>query len=142
MAGARAIAGARAEALAAEFLAAQGITILERNFRRRCGELDLVARDGDTLVFVEVRLRTRADFGGAAASITAKKRARIAAAAGLYLARLRRTPPCRFDAVLLDAIDPDAHRMAEGHDERMSAAGPRRGCSLSEGRRAAPRVHQ
>jgi putative endonuclease len=106
MAGARAIAGARAEALAAEFLAAQGITILERNFRRRCGELDLVARDGDTLVFVEVRLRTRADFGGAAASITAKKRARIAAAAGLYLARLRRTPPCRFDAVLLDAIDP------------------------------------
>ena len=106
MAGARAVAGKQAEALAAEFLAAQGITILERNFRRRCGELDLIARDGDTLVFVEVRLRTRGDFGGAAASITAKKRARIAAAAGLYLARLRRTPPCRFDAVLLDAIDP------------------------------------
>jgi putative endonuclease len=53
-----------------------------------------------------VRLRTRSDFGGAAASITAKKRARMAAAAGLYLARLRRPPPCRFDAVLLDAIDP------------------------------------
>ena len=107
MAVTRAVAGERAEALAAEFLAAQGMTILERNFRRRCGEIDLVARDGDTLVFVEVRLRTRGDFGGAAASITAKKRARIAAAAGLYLARLRRTPPCRFDAVLLDAIDPD-----------------------------------
>ena len=106
MAGARAVAGERAEALAAEFLAARGLTILERNFRRRCGELDLIARDGDTLVFVEVRLRTRGDFGGAAASITAKKRARIAAAAGLYLARLSRTPPCRFDAVLLDAIDP------------------------------------
>jgi len=105
MGSARATAGARAEALAAEFLAAQGITILERNFRRRCGEVDLVARDGDTLVFVEVRLRTRADFGGAAASITAKKRSRIAAA-GLYLARLGRSPPCRFDAVLLDAIDP------------------------------------
>ena len=106
MAGARAIAGERAESLAAEFLAAQGIAIVERNFRRRCGEIDLIARDGDTLVFVEVRLRTRGDFGGAAASITAKKRARIAAAAGLYLARLPRTPPCRFDAVLLDAIDP------------------------------------
>ena len=106
MAAPRAVAGEKAEALAAEFLAAQGITILERNFRRRCGELDLVARDRDTLVFVEVRLRTRGDFGGAAASITAKKRARMAAAAGLYLARLRRTPPCRFDAVLLDAIDP------------------------------------
>jgi putative endonuclease len=106
MPAARAIAGERAEALAADFLVAQGITILARNFRRRCGELDLVAQDGDTLVFVEVRLRTRSDFGGAAASITAKKRARMAAAAGLYLARLRRTPPCRFDAVLLDAIDP------------------------------------
>jgi len=105
MADARAVAGARAEALAAEFLAARGVTIVERNFRRRCGELDLVARDGDTLVFVEVRLRTRRDFGGAAASITAAKRSRMAAAAGLYLARLRHTPPCRFDAVLLDALD-------------------------------------
>ena len=105
MVAARAIAGAQAEALAAEFLAARGIRVIERNFRRRCGELDLVAQDGDTLVFVEVRLRTRSDFGGAAASITAKKRARMTAAAGLYLARLRSTPPSRFDAVLLDAID-------------------------------------
>ena len=102
---ARAIAGEKAEALAAEFLAARGMTIVERNFRRRCGELDLIARDGDTLVFVEARLRTRSDFGGAAASITARKRSRMTAAAGLYLARLARTPPCRFDAVLLDAID-------------------------------------
>src|SRR5512141_2069475 len=103
----RAAAGAAAEALAARFLAQRGLTIVERNWRRRCGELDLVARDGDTLVFVEVRLRTRRDFGGAAASITAAKRARMAAAAGLYLARLPRTPPCRFDAVLLDALDPE-----------------------------------
>ena len=101
----RAVAGAKAEALAADFLAARGMTILERNFRRRCGELDLIAQDGDTLVFVEVRLRTRSDFGGAAASITARKRSRMSAAAGLYLARLRGSPPCRFDAVLLDAID-------------------------------------
>ena len=100
-------AGAAAEALAARFLAAHGLTIVERNWRRRCGELDLVARDGDTLVFVEVRLRRRSDFGGAAASITAAKRARLTAAAGLYLARLARTPPCRFDAVLLDALEPE-----------------------------------
>jgi len=106
MAGARGDAGGRAETLAAEFLAARGVAIVERNFRRRCGEIDLIARDGDVLVFVEVRLRTRRDFGGAAASITAAKRARMAAAAGLYLARLRRTPPCRFDALLLDALDP------------------------------------
>jgi putative endonuclease len=103
---ARGRAGNEAEALAAEFLARRGLTIVARNWRRRCGELDLVARDGDTLVFVEVRLRRRTDYGGAAASITAAKRARLIAAAGHYLARLPRTPPCRFDAVLLDALDP------------------------------------
>ena len=102
----RAAAGAAAEALAARFLAQRGLTIVERNWRRRCGEIDLIARDGETLVFVEVRLRRGGDFGGAAASITAAKRARIVAAAGLYLARLPRTPPCRFDAILLDALDP------------------------------------
>lgn len=106
MSSARGAAGAQAEALAADFLARRGLAIVERNWRRRCGELDLIARDGDTLVFVEVRLRTRGDFGGAAASITAAKRARMVAAAGHYLAGLGRTPPCRFDAVLLDALDP------------------------------------
>ena len=106
MTGARSVAGAHAEDLAAAFLVARGLALVERNFRCRLGELDLIARDGKTLVFVEVRLRTRHDFGGAAASITAAKRARIAAAAGLYLARLPHPPPCRFDAVLLDALDP------------------------------------
>jgi putative endonuclease len=105
-AAARAAAGTAAEDLAARYLAGQGLAIVERNWRRRCGELDLVARDGDTLVFVEVRLRRGGAFGGAAASITAAKRARIVAAAQLYLARLPRTPRCRFDAVLLDALDP------------------------------------
>jgi putative endonuclease len=105
MAVARAEVGARAEALAADFLIGRGLVLLERNFRCRRGEIDLIARDGETLVFVEVRLRTRRDFGGAAASITAAKRARLAAAALFYLGRLPRTPPCRFDAVLLDAID-------------------------------------
>jgi putative endonuclease len=57
------------------------------------------------LVFVEVRLRRRDDFGGAAASITATKRARMIAAASLYLAGLPRTPPCRFDAIVMDALD-------------------------------------
>jgi putative endonuclease len=101
----RGVDGARAEELAAAFLIARGLAVVERNFRRRCGELDLVARDGETLVFVEVRLRRRGDFGGAAASITAAKRARIVAAAELYLAGLAQTPPCRFDAILLDALD-------------------------------------
>ena len=102
----RAVAGAQAEALAADFLAARGVRIIERNFRRRCGELDLIARDGDTLVFVEVRLRTRSDFGGAAASITAAKQARMTLAARAYLARFPDPPPCRFDAILLDGPEP------------------------------------
>lgn len=101
----RAAAGALAEKLAADFLIARGLTILERNWRRRCGELDLIAQDREVLVFVEVRLRRRSDFGGAAASIGASKRSRMAAAAGLYLARLGHTPPCRFDALLLDRLD-------------------------------------
>ena len=99
--------GAQAEALAAEFLAARALAIVARHWRRRVGEIDLVARDGDVLVCVEVRLRRRSDDGGAAATITAAKRARRVAAANLYLSGLRRTPRCRFDAVLLDALDPE-----------------------------------
>ena len=97
--------GAQAEALAAQYLEARGLVILARNFRTRRGEIDLVARDGDTLVFVEVRYRSRSDFGGAAASVTARKQQRIVAAALAYLSRLRREPPCRFDAILLDRLD-------------------------------------
>ncbi|MBK9117763.1 MAG: YraN family protein [Betaproteobacteria bacterium] len=101
-----AAAGARAEALAADYLGRRGLAILARNFRTRRGEIDVVARDRGTLVFVEVRLRSGSAFGGAAASITPAKRARLLAAADAYLATLDRVPPCRFDAVLLDALDP------------------------------------
>jgi putative endonuclease len=99
-------AGARAEALAADFLAQRGLTIVARNFRTRRGEIDIVARDRDTLVFVEVRQRRSAAFGGAAASITAANRPRLIAAARAYLATLRREPACRFDAVLIDGVAP------------------------------------
>ncbi|MFI4953220.1 MAG: YraN family protein, partial [Burkholderiales bacterium] len=76
--------GAAAEALAAEFLQARGLAIIERNYRCRGGEIDLIARDGETLIFVEVRLRSSAAFGGAAASITAAKRKRLTFAAAHY----------------------------------------------------------
>jgi len=102
----RAVAGAHAEALAAEFLVAKGLTIVMRNFRTRRGEIDLIARDGATLVFVEVRLRRSQSFGGAGASITAAKGARLTAAARAYIATLGAEPPCRFDAVLFDGLDP------------------------------------
>jgi len=98
--------GARAEALAAEFLSQQGLTIVRRNFRTRFGEIDLIARDGRILVFVEVRMRRSGHYGGAIESITAAKRARLVAAASGYLAAIGREPPCRFDAILMQGLDP------------------------------------
>lgn len=75
---------------------------MARNYRCRMGEIDLILEDRGTLVFVEVRLRSNAGFGGAAASITARKQDRLIRAAQHYLQQLRVLPPCRFDAVLLD----------------------------------------
>jgi putative endonuclease len=95
--------GAAAERTAQRFLEARGLSLVQRNYRCRFGEIDLVMREGETLVFVEVRLRTHGGFGGAAASITAAKRARLLRAARHYLAGLQRAPQCRFDAVLLGA---------------------------------------
>jgi len=97
--------GMRAEDLCADLLQRTGLRILARNWRCRLGEIDLVAEEGTTLVFAEVRLRRDAHFGGAAESITAAKRARLLAAARLYLAG-RASVDCRFDVLLLDALEP------------------------------------
>jgi len=97
--------GAQAEEVAARFLAARGLAVVARNFRCRVGEIDLVAYDGNTLVFVEVRLRRPSRFGDAADSITTAKEHKLVAAAELYLARVAGTPRCRFDAILLDDLD-------------------------------------
>ena len=99
--------GAAAEQLATDYLVRQGLTVIERNFRVKGGEIDLICRDGKTTVFVEVRLRRRADFGGAAASITAAKQGRLILAARHWLSRHGETP-CRFDCVLLDELE-DGH---------------------------------
>lgn len=94
--------GVLAEQQAEQFLQQQGLKLVERNHRSRFGEIDLIMQDGSVLVFVEVRLRNRTDFGGAAASIDARKQQRIVRTAQLYLASLVSIPPCRFDAVLMD----------------------------------------
>jgi putative endonuclease len=106
---ARAEAGQAAEDRALRYLEAQGMRLLERNYRvargpsRHGGEIDLVLRDRDgTLVFVEVRARHGAAAGGAAASVGPAKQARLLYAARSYLARLDRVPPCRFDVVAID----------------------------------------
>ena len=103
----RAQIGRRAEDRAAAHLGAAGLVLLHRNYLCRLGELDLVARDGTTLVVAEVRLRASARFGGAAASITRAKQRRIVLATRHLLARypsLQRLP-VRFDALLVAAAD-------------------------------------
>ncbi|MFZ5555904.1 MAG: YraN family protein [Pseudomonadota bacterium] len=100
--------GEQAETQAAALLAARGLRLVQRNYRCRFGEIDLIMRDGKTLVFVEVRARTHRGYGGAAASIDANKQARVVRAARHYLATLRELPACRFDAVLFEA-DGTAH---------------------------------
>lgn len=93
--------GEPAEQLAAAFLERAGLRILERNYRCRFGEIDLVATNGPTLVFVEVRARTSEAYGGAAGSITAAKRRRLLAAARHYLQHRSPGRACRFDVVLV-----------------------------------------
>jgi len=94
--------GAQAEQLAVQYLQQQGLRLVVQNYRGRFGEIDLIMQDGTTLVFIEVRLRRNAGFGGAAASIDARKQQRIISTAQQYLAGLARIPACRFDVVLLD----------------------------------------
>ncbi|TNC99489.1 MAG: hypothetical protein FD121_225 [Gallionellaceae bacterium] len=93
--------GVAAEQTAARFLQQQGLRLIQTNYRCRYGEIDLIMKDGDTLVFAEVRMRSKQDFGGAAASIDARKQGKLILTAQHYLSSLPRTPPCRFDAVLM-----------------------------------------
>jgi len=95
--------GQKAEELAAAFLKAKGMAVLERNFRAKVGEIDLVAKDGDEIVFVEVRARASKDFGGAAASVDGAKRRKLIRAAALWLQARGWDGACRFDVVALDA---------------------------------------
>jgi putative endonuclease len=108
----RQAAGVAAEDRALRHLQAQGLTLLQRNYRvargpsARGGEIDLVMRDRDgTLVFVEVRARSSTRHGGAAASVSAGKQRALVYAARHYLAALAAMPRCRFDVVALDGDD-------------------------------------
>ncbi|TDM09981.1 MAG: YraN family protein [Ideonella sp. MAG2] len=101
--------GALAEARALDMLRRHGLALVERNYRvargpsRRAGEIDLIMRDRDgTLVFVEVRARRASSHGGAAASVTHSKQAKLVFAAQCYLSRLPQLPPCRFDVVAVE----------------------------------------
>ena len=105
----RASTGRAGEALARHYLETRGLRVLECNYRvargrsRLGGEIDLILLDSDgTLVFVEVRVRRGVVGGGAAASVSPSKQARLVYAAQTYLSQLERVPPCRFDVVAVD----------------------------------------
>jgi putative endonuclease len=103
---ARQTLGKLGEDLACEELQRRGYAILDRRYRRRGGELDIVARDGQTIVFVEVKTREGCEYGAGAESVTRVKRSRMASIALDYLSRHRLTDcPCRFDVVSIDMKD-------------------------------------
>jgi putative endonuclease len=95
--------GKTGEDLAVAELERLGYAILARRYRTRHGEIDIVARDGETTVFVEVKARVSAEFGTAAEAVTPVKQRRLASMAVDYLSRHRLTErPCRFDVVAVD----------------------------------------
>lgn len=99
--------GAQAEARAEKFLQARGLTRCTQNYRCKEGEIDLIMREADTLVFVEVRLRTNPRFEQAAASVDSRKQRKVVKAAQHYLLEQQLTDklPCRFDVIALSSTD-------------------------------------
>jgi putative endonuclease len=95
--------GKSGEDLAIDELERRGYAILARRYRTRHGEIDVVARDGETTVFVEVKARTTGEFGRAAEAVTPQKQRRLVSMATDYLVRHRLMDrPCRFDVLTID----------------------------------------
>lgn len=99
---AKQLTGQEGEQQALHYLMRQGFTLVEKNFSCRGGEIDLIVRKNGLLVFVEVRKRASGQFGGAAASVTPAKQARLKKAAHFYLQRYADPPACRFDVIAID----------------------------------------
>jgi putative endonuclease len=109
----RQAAGRKAEDIAADFLRTQGLELLLRNYRRRAGEIDVVARDREVLVIAEVRTRANDEFGGAAASVTRRKQTRIKRAAMQLLQQNKDLArmPARFDVLVVSDLDADVPKV-------------------------------
>ena len=105
--------GQDSETRAAAYLQKQGYTIVRRNFRAPCGEIDIIARDGATLVFVEVKARRSDRYGGAKASITPAKISKITRTAQYYLKETRQSDTkVRFDVVFIENKMVDLYKNA------------------------------
>lgn len=102
---AKQISGQMGEDDALAYLQQQGLILLERNFRCKGGEIDLIMQAQDTLVFVEVRKRADKNHGGAAASVTPAKQKRLIIAAHIFLQRYKMPPACRFDVIAIDGAE-------------------------------------
>jgi putative endonuclease len=87
------------EGLAVKFLKKKGYKIIKQNYRTRIGEIDIIAREGDTLVFIEVKTRESIAYGRPFEAVDYFKKRKIANVALLYLKQLKEIPPCRFDVV-------------------------------------------
>jgi len=94
--------GKEGERIACEYLRQHGYALIERNWRCRFGEIDIIARDGDTLVFVEVKRRSGSGYGGAEGALTLRKQRRIVTATRMYLSQTRSDLPVRFDLVAIE----------------------------------------
>lgn len=87
----------------------RGYAVLARRYRTRHGEIDIVAEDGETIVFVEVKAKETTEFGSAVEAVTVRKQRKVVSMAVDYLARNRLTSrPCRFDVVAIDGVGSDA----------------------------------
>lgn len=94
--------GSQAEEDALQFLLRNGLNLVDRNYRCRFGEIDLIMQNGDELVFVEVRKRKNMDFGGAAQSVSYAKQSRLIKTAKHFLMKYRQAPACRFDVIAME----------------------------------------
>jgi putative endonuclease len=97
--------GRLGEDLGVEWLRANGFQIVERNVEFKTGEIDVVAREGETLCFIEIKARSTDTYGTAVEAVPAKKQRRVTRAATFYLARNPTEDPCRFDVLAMDLVD-------------------------------------
>jgi putative endonuclease len=93
--------GQAGENQACRYLEIRGLILIERNYRCRMGELDLIMRDGEYLVFVEVRSRSNRNYGNPAETVTRYKQNRLIRTAAYYLQRHQLNVPCRFDIIAI-----------------------------------------
>lgn len=99
--------GSEAENIAAIYLQQKGLKLVARNYQSRYGEIDLIMQDGKTLVFIEVRMRSNNNFGGAAMSITPSKQQKIIRTAEHFL-QTYGNASCRFDVILMNKASNDS----------------------------------